>query len=363
MDRNEQARHYRFVKNISASGLSIYDKIPVGDPDLWIPTESLEFILDNELKGVSLAGLKLRTRSKHLKARICRALGYPIPQSFKRRKPRFVGQLFDSYGQKSNNLQIWNEDIRLERRYVIAAINEADVIYRVRVILGEELQDYDKTGTLTQKYQAQFAPQKPLELVSNQDTAPIQSILNTSSIPSKIPASPIAPPQAETLLPIGELVRRLSSLVGARFADAGQDQERNRGAALHALVCQALGYADYADDGRFPDIRNQLLEVKLQMSPTIDLGLVRPNSEDRLLIPRIRNVDVRHCDVRYAVFGGRTESGMVRLTHLALTTGCDFFSRFRQFQGKVTNKKIQLHLSGDFFNPKDCQTNSSSSAS
>lgn len=128
MDRNEQARHYRFVKNISASGLSIYDKIPVGDPDLWIPTESLEFILDNELKGVSLAGLKLRTRSKHLKARICRALGYPIPQSFKRRKPRFVGQLFDSYGQKSNNLQIWNEDIDLQRRYVIAAINEADVI-------------------------------------------------------------------------------------------------------------------------------------------------------------------------------------------------------------------------------------------
>lgn len=330
---------------------------------MWIPNSDLERILDTRLRGLSLAGLPLRTRSKQFKAHICRAIGYPVPPSFKKTRPRFVGQLFDTYGQKKNNLQIWNAAIDLERRYVIAGIDANDVIYRVRVILGEELQQYDTTGTLTQKYQAQFAPETPLELVSSQDTAPIQSILGSSSIPERINLSPIVPPRVEILLPISEVFRRLSPLIGTSFVDAGIDQERNRGASLHALVCRALGYADYSDDGKFPDVRNQLLEVKLQMSQTIDLGLVRPNSEDRLLIPRIGNVDVRHCDTRYAVFGGQTKDGNVTLTHLAVVTGCDFFNYFRQFQGKVLNKKIQLHLPGDFFNPKASQTKLFNSAS
>jgi hypothetical protein len=353
----------RYIKNIAASGLSIYDVISIGDPNLWIPTHYLESILDEALRGVGLGNLPLRSRSKFFKTLICQALGYPVPQSFKRKRPRFIGQLFDTYGQKSNNLQIWNENIDIERRYVIAGIDQTGVIYRVRVITGEKLQNYDTTGTLTHKYQAQFAPTRPLELVSSTDTAPIQSVLGSLSASNCILASPLAPPLADTLFPIGEIFNRLSPLVGVSFADAGHDQERNRGGALHAMVCRALGYSDYSDDGQFPDIRNQLLEVKLQMSPTIDLGLVRPNSEDRLLIAPIGDVDVRHCDVRYAVFGGQTIAGTVTLTHLAVVTGCAFFSHFRQFQGNVINRKIQLRLPGDFFKPKACQTKSSNSDS
>lgn len=213
-------RWYRYVDNIATSGLSIYDLIQVGDPDLWLPTEALEYILNKELRGVSLAGLPLRTRSKHFKAHVCRAIGYPVPSSFHKTQPRFVGQLFDTYGQKSNNLQIWNEDIDLERRYVIAGINEHDVIYGVRVIIGEELQNYDTTGTLTQKYQAQFSQHSSLVLASHQDTEPIRSILGKSSIPAKIPGSPISFPLIGRLLPISEVFNRLSPLVGMSFADA-----------------------------------------------------------------------------------------------------------------------------------------------
>jgi hypothetical protein len=39
----------------------------------------------------------------------------------------------------------------------------------------------------------------------------------------------------------------------------------------------------------------------------------------------------------------------VMLTHLFLTTGELFFSRFPQFQGKVLNKKLQIPLPEDFF--------------
>lgn len=115
-----KASHY--IDAIRQSGLSIYDPIEVGDPNLWIPTDELETLLDKNLCGVSLARLPLRTRSKTLKEHVCRALGYPIPSSFKKTQPRFPGQLFDTYVQKSNNLQVWNEELALDRRYVIIRV-------------------------------------------------------------------------------------------------------------------------------------------------------------------------------------------------------------------------------------------------
>jgi len=96
-------------------------------------------------------------------------------------------------------------------------------------------------------------------------------------------------------------------------------------------------------------VRNQLLEVKLQTSPTIDLGLVRPASEEPLDVPKIGLTQVRHCDVRYAIFYARTDGAEVTLTHVYLTTGAAFFTRFPQFQGKVLNKKLQIPLPSDFF--------------
>ncbi|MCY7355959.1 MAG: hypothetical protein LH609_00510 [Rudanella sp.] len=126
-------------------------------------------------------------------------------------------------------------------------------------------------------------------------------------------------------------------------------QERNRGAALHSLVCQALGYARFHDNGQFPDIRHQLLEVKLQTSSTIDLGLVRPDSEARLDIEQLAGHQIRHCDVRYAIFCGRVVDDQVQITHFYLTTGRDFFSRFPPFGGRSINTKIQLRLPGYFF--------------
>ena len=63
----------------------------------------------------------------------------------------------------------------------------------------------------------------------------------------------------------------------------------------------------------------------------------------------IGDVQIRHCDVRYAVFYAAKDGDQVMLTHLFLTTGEAFFSRFPQFQGKVLNKKLQIPLPIDFF--------------
>jgi hypothetical protein len=76
-----------FVAAIRKSGLTIYDPIKIGDPSLWIPTPELQALLDSGLRGLSLAGLPLRTSSKVVKERVCQVLGYPVPKSFKKTQP------------------------------------------------------------------------------------------------------------------------------------------------------------------------------------------------------------------------------------------------------------------------------------
>ena len=338
----------RYVEAIRRSGLSIYEPVEIGDPELWIPTPELEKLLNGAMKGISLAGLPLRTRSKVVKEQVCQALGYPVPSSFKKTKPRFPGQCFDTYAQKSNNLQVWNEELSPSRRYVVIRVGEDDLITMVKVVTGRMLAILDTTGTLTQKYQARMIPTEAMaELIADKDTERLRPFVGTGVDLSVV--SPVDYPRAGNLLSIRDLFERLQSLVGESFPDIGYDQERNRGATLHRLVCQQLGYSDYRDDGQFPDVRDQLMEVKLQTSQTIDLGLVCPDSVEALDVPKIAGQQIRHCDVRYAVFYAVTNGQNITLRNLLLSTGEKFFSRFQQFQGKVLNRKLQIPLPADFF--------------
>ena len=337
------------AKNIRSSGMTIYDLIQVGDPLYWYPAPELERILDRSLSGISLAGYPLRTRSKVVKTAVCEALGYPVPVSFEKTRPRFPGQNFDTYAQKSHNLQVWNEELGPTRRYVVIGIDQSDIVFRVRVVSGDTLALLDRTGTLTQKYQARFEAGKArIEQIGN-DTDLIRSALRRSLQPKRFGESPDSHATAEAMLPMDEVLRRLSVLVGTDISAIGADQERNRGAELHRAACAALGYSAFADSGDFPDIRHQLVEVKLQTSPTIDLGLVTPDSASLLDVRQLDGAQVRHCDVRYAVFYGERAGDSVRLTDLVLTSGELFYTRFKAFGGKVLNKKLQIPLPITFF--------------
>ncbi len=351
---NKSQTYKAYVDAIAESELSIYDSIEVGDPDLWIPTPALEFLLRQSLKGMSVQGLPIRTRSKVVKQAVCCALGYPVPKSFRRTHPRFPGQQFDTYIQKSNNLQIWNEEIVPLRRYVIIHVSPEDVIENVKVVIGEMLVKLDKTGTLTQKYQARISPKEiAAELLVANDTPRLQTMTTRDSFPLAFERSAACAPTSTSLLPITEIFERLKSLIGYRFPNVGYDQERSRGADLHQLVCSQLGYRVCQDTGSFPDLPHQLLEVKLQTSPTIDLGLVLPSSQETLDTPQIGGYQIRYCDVRYAIFYAQTDDVWVKLTHFYLTTGEAFFEHFPQFQGNVVNKKLQIPLPDDFFTAPD----------
>lgn len=338
----------KYLENIRSSGKTIYDNITIGDPDFWIPDEHLEYLLNEGLRGRNVE-FPIRTRSKLIKEWICEALGYPVERSFKKCQPRFIGQNLDVYGQQSKNVQIWNEDISPQRRYAIVGIDQDHIIHKVKVVNGTELAILDNTGTLTRKFQAWLGnPNGSCELVSSSDTGKLQPYLSSNSFIPNNATSPIEYPSTQQVLPINEIYSRLSNLISKQFTDPGVTQERNRGAGLHNLVCEALGYSSYADDGKFPDIKNQILEIKLQTSPTIDLGVVCPDSEGGIGFS-LGSTPVQHNDTRYAIFYAHTNNSVVTITNLVVTTGEDFFSRFQQFQGNVVNEKVQMSLPSNFY--------------
>ena len=321
------------LKAIRESKLTIYDSL-ASNPQLWLGLDKLELLLDRKLKG-TLLDQPIRTRSKVIKSRIAEALGYPVPRSFRKTQPRFPGQDFDVYVQKSNNLQIWNEALSATRRYVLVRVDDQDRVTRVKVVNGQQLAKLDTTGTLTQKYQAAaYDDVNCSALVSPNDTPDMMYLMQEDQTPF-----------IKNLLPIDLLFVSLIRLLGTQIANPGADQERNRGWALHRAVSRQLGLHRPHDDGQVPDVAPQLLELKLQTSPTVDLGLASPNS----LTPLDRYPGIRLADVRYGIYYGTALENQIRLDHLVLTTGADFFCFFKRLEGNVVNVKNQIRLPAGFF--------------
>lgn len=336
-----------YVSNIFSSKVSIYDF----DEKLFLPLYVLEKILNDSLSGISLRGMPLRTRSKFLKSKVCEALGYPVPKSFKKTNPRFPSQNFDIFIQKSNNVQIWNDEISEERRYVFVKVSESDEIIKVKAITGLELQHLDNTGTLTKKYQATMISKGQSVLYSEKDTDNVSEyISNVQPILHNV--DPNSLPHSKQLLSISEIFKRLLPIVGKSIIRIDAIQERNRGAELHKLICQHLGYNSYNDNGAYPDITNQLIEIKLQTSPTIDLGKHCPN-DGIVVVKDHLGKCFKSEDIRYVIFEGSVYKDnfqeKILLKNLYIVTGMDFNIFFPLFKGKVTNSKLQIPLPSNFF--------------
>ena|GEM_PF-208226 len=224
----------------------------------------------------------------------------------------------------------------------------ADVIQKVKIVSGNEVASLDTTGTLTQKYQARIVGEhQKYELISCKDTDNLLPyVANGLVLPDS--TGPNTMPTSGLILPIQTVYEKLKQIVGKTISNQGATQDRKRGDGLHRLVCQSLGYKIYEDDGQFPDVRHQLLEVKMQTATTIDLGKILPTDDTRL--PFFSDaLPIRYCDVRYAVFYGEIRDNNVSITNFYLVCGVDFFDRFSQFQGNVKNSKLQIPLPANFF--------------
>lgn len=105
-------------------------------------------------------------------------------------------------------------------------------------------------------------------------------------------------PDINHLFSIGLLKKVVAEkLIGFKLYAAAT---KNRGQALEKKVLELLSYEVNENDllyGAFPDIRNQLLEVKVQDSPTVDLGKFSPEKEEIV----IEDSDLTTFDVRYLI--------------------------------------------------------------
>lgn len=334
----------RIADKIRKSGQDLYDEPDISS-GLYFPNDALEALLAKHLCGLDLSGLPIRTRSKVLKTRVCEILGYTAPKSFKKTQPRFYAQNLDTYAQQSMNLQIWNEEIDASRRYAIIKLDKNNMVERVRLITGDQLLLLDTTGKLTTKFQARLPDVEDSILFSLKDTEPVMEWCELNLDP---PArSPVDIPHYGEIIPIKTVYELLLPIVGETIDKKTITQERNRGMELQRIVCQKLGYQDYADDGQYPDIRNQLIEVKLQTSPTIDFGLHSPTSDE--IVVETESKQFRDNDIRYVIFRGTTSDDGITLNQLFVVTGKDFTDHIPLFGGKVQNSKIQIPLPPDFF--------------
>jgi hypothetical protein len=87
-------------------------------------------------------------------------------------------------------------------------------------------------------------------------------------------------------------------------------ETKNRGQILERLILSQLGYVVAAGElleGQYPDIKHQLLEVKIQDSPTIDLGKYTPQ-ESTLIFP---DLGITTKDIRYMIVLMNPESSKV----------------------------------------------------
>ncbi len=115
-------------------------------------------------------------------------------------------------------------------------------------------------------------------------------------------------PTTESLLPLSKIKEIIvSKIIGRNIAPAAT---KNRGQMLEEIFANELGYSINDNEllaGGYPDIRNQALEVKIQDSPTVDLGKFSPEFE--ISVPDCANFTTRN--MRYFIALTNPETNIV----------------------------------------------------
>lgn len=223
--------------------------------------------------------------------------------------PKILLEYIDSYMVTTGdtyNLQVWNRNpaaqsvqveysngdvlLSADVRFVFTKISVlTNTIESITILTPKYITDhFGEFGKPTIKHQLLINSSKREELLSA-DTPilfyPDVNIVNsflTDEFPNEGDSIHDFPKNNKVLKLeiIYELVK--NQLIGTKL-DAMPT--KNRGQALELKVAELLGYSPKEKEllaGGYPDIRNQMLEVKVQDSQTIDLGKYSPQFEERI---------------------------------------------------------------------------------
>jgi len=236
--------------------------------------------------------------------------------------PRILREYMDTYlvtSGNSYNLQVWNrnpvsDSVQIEYssgetvsardvRFVFLRADSSNNRIDSVVILTPDYieKKFGKFGKPTLKHQMIIPSRIRQEIVSQ--NLPILFYSDTPRV-AKFVSNIFSPPKRQfysvpehgdpfSLQIIkSKVVEPLLGLV------IPADSTKTRGQSLEKIIVKLLGYDLNEDDllaGSYPDILNQLLEVKLQDAATVDLGQLSPEFEEVILSsPQITTRDIRY---------------------------------------------------------------------
>ncbi|MCK9401312.1 MAG: hypothetical protein M0Q51_15140 [Bacteroidales bacterium] len=238
--------------------------------------------------------------------------------------PKIAREFIDTYIVTSGisyNLQVWNRVPAAETllikyesgeslkctdvRFVFVRIDTTKNTIASVIILTPDYieQKFGKFGKPTIKHQLLISRKVRKDIYESEDkilsfpdSKKLSYYIQHDYLPPK--SGMVEEPDIKHLFSIALLKKMVAEkLIGFKLDAAST---KNRGQALEKKVLELLGYKIKEFDllyGAFPDIRNQLLEVKVQDSPTVDLGKFSPEKEEIV----IEDSGLTTFDVRYLI--------------------------------------------------------------
>lgn len=238
--------------------------------------------------------------------------------------PKITREFIDTYmvtSGTSYNLQVWNripasntllikyesgESLHCDDvRFVFVRIDVAKSKIASIIILTPAYieRHFGQFGKPTVKHQLLISSKarnsiydSPDKIMSFPDSKKLSYHITHDYNPPK--SGMLQEPELKELYSIELLTEMVAKkLIGKKLAAAAT---KNRGQALERMTLELLGYEVLEGAllfGGFPDIKNQLLEVKVQDSPTVDLGKFSPEKEEIV----IEEKSLTTFDVRYLI--------------------------------------------------------------
>lgn len=248
---------------------------------------------------------------------------YEIVPPKKKGVPKVLREFIDTYivtGGKSYNLQVWNRIPSSETLLIRYATGENLKCTDVRFILTKIdidtstitsiiiatpdyiVKKFGKFGKPTVKHQLLISNKIRTEIYQSDDKIMFYkdskklSYLITDNFepPNQNMVQEAKPNEIFSMDLLKERVAK--KLIGFKIEAAAT---KNRGQALESKVLELLGYPikNQLLHGAFPDIPNQLLEVKIQDTQTVDLGRFTPENEELIN----DELNITTFDIRYLI--------------------------------------------------------------
>lgn len=319
---------------------------------------------------------KSRTDGSNLRKLVAETLEhYPLPEPASQDEyevapkgvPKLLREFIDTYIVTKGdvyNLQVWNripssESVQVryingghlsakDVRFVLVPVDPlTERIMSVVILTAEYIEArFGRFGKLTTKQQLIVGGRQRNDILSKRP--PVFTGVDTNTVDQWATDNYISSldsihdlPQPVRLFSLQHIAERTSNQL-LRIT-IPPDATKKRGQMLERLVAQVLGYDvdSVTLSGGYPDIANQLLEVKIQDSPTVDLGRYSPQFEEP--VPDMQNFTTR--DVRYLF--ALTNSCTHTIDGLVYIAGSDLGKHFTYVADK--SEKSQRSIPMEFF--------------